>query len=84
MAERDRRGRKTSTHHKSHKVGLYVLTHFGTGDRVRVVRCKEATSAQGLCTSWAPSGYHFAETTLTTRRVLQAFCCPYFAGGQNG
>ncbi len=61
-------------------------THFGTGDRVRVVFDGRYDLSPGALVRASASGYHFlVETSLTILgRVQRPFSVAHnFAGGQN-
>ncbi len=62
-----------------------ILTHFGTGDRVRLfLMADKDLAACGALYELQASGYHLVETTLTIDESSKvSLLLSNFAGGQN-
>ncbi len=70
--ERDRRGQRASSTFTRAWAGL-MSSHFGTGDRVRVVFDGEYDLSPGAIYELQATGYHFSRDTLTTWTSSKVF-----------
>ncbi len=79
--ERDRRTERHIDVLRKPQASEHVLTHFGAGDRVRVVLMAVMTSAQGICTT-SSVRLCAGRNPLTTWTKFRRSFCYQFAGGQ--